>query len=51
MPLPPLECQNKFARCIAAMNKVRSKLRVSTTKLDSLFESLQYQAFRENCNR
>jgi type I restriction enzyme S subunit len=45
MPLPPVECQGRFASCVAALNKLRAKNRYSMSTLNRLFESLLYRAF------
>lgn len=44
--LPPIELQREFARRIGAVEKLKSAQRASLAKLDALFSSLQYRAFR-----
>jgi type I restriction enzyme S subunit len=46
IPRPPLPLQHKFAHCVAGMVKFRSMHRDALAKLDVLFSSLQYRAFR-----
>ena len=44
--VPPLTLQAKFARRVAAVEKLRAAHRASLAELDALFASLQYRAFR-----
>jgi type I restriction enzyme S subunit len=46
IPVPPVETQREFARRVAAIEKLKSVHRASLAKLDELFASLQYRAFR-----
>jgi type I restriction enzyme S subunit len=43
---PPLDLQRRFAREVAAVDKLKSAHRASLAKLDALFASLQHRAFR-----
>lgn len=43
---PPLDLQRKFARRIAAVDKLKTAHRASLTEMDELFASLQHRAFR-----
>jgi len=44
--VPPLDLQRRFAREVAAVDKLKSAHRASLAKLDALFASLQHRAFR-----
>jgi type I restriction enzyme, S subunit len=44
--VPPLDLQRRFARDVAAVDKLKSAHRASLAKLDALFASLQHRAFR-----
>lgn len=44
--VPPISLQNEFARRVAAIEKLKAIHRVSLTKLDALFATLQHRAFR-----
>lgn len=46
VPTPTLVLQREFARCVTAVDKLKSTIRVSMTEMDALFASLQYRAFR-----
>jgi type I restriction enzyme S subunit len=46
IPAPPVELQDRFAREVAAVDKLKSAHRASLAKLDALFASLQHRAFR-----
>ncbi len=46
LPLPPLERQREFSRCIESIERLKSTQRASVAKLDALFASLQHRAFR-----
>lgn len=46
IPLPPIELQQEFSCCIAALEKLKTKQKTSLAELDELFASLQYRAFR-----
>jgi type I restriction enzyme S subunit len=46
VPLPPLDLQHKFARRVAAVDKLKATHRASLAELDTLFASLQHRAFR-----
>ncbi len=46
IPVPPLNLQQEFARCIAAAEKLKASHRASLAQLDALFASLQHRAFR-----
>jgi len=46
IPLPRLDEQRNFARCIAAIEKMKIAHRSSLTELDALFASLQHRGFR-----
>ena len=46
LPLPPLPLRKLFSRHIAAIEKVKAAHRISLTRLDTLFASLHYRAFR-----
>ena len=44
--LPPIMTQQEFAQRVVGIEELRMSLQDSLTKLGSLFESLQYRAFR-----
>jgi type I restriction enzyme S subunit len=44
--LPPLSLQHEFARCVAAVEKLKTVHRASLAGMDALFASLQHRAFR-----
>jgi type I restriction enzyme S subunit len=44
--LPPLSLQHEFARCVAAVEKLKTVHRASLARMDALFASLQHCAFR-----
>ena len=46
LPKPPLALQHDFVRRIAAVDKLKAAYRASLAKMDALFASLQYRAFR-----
>lgn len=46
IPLPPISLQSNFAKCIGTLEYLRTAQRASLAELNSLFTSLQYQAFR-----
>jgi type I restriction enzyme S subunit len=46
IPIPPIDLQHKFARNIAATEKLKTAYRASLAEMDSLFAALQYRAFR-----
>lgn len=46
LPLPPMELQGEFTRCVHAVEKLRATYRASLAELDALFASLQHRAFR-----
>jgi type I restriction enzyme, S subunit len=46
VPVPPLDAQRAFASRVAEIKKLKSNHRGHLAKLDSLFASLQYRAFR-----
>lgn len=46
IPLPPLDLQKEFAHRIEATEKLKAAHKASLAKLDELFSSLQYRAFR-----
>lgn len=46
IPVPPISLQHDFARCVDAVESVRSVHQVSLASLDALFSSLQHRAFR-----
>ncbi len=46
IPVPPLALQRTFASRLAAAVELRSSYRESSTRLESLFASLQHRAFR-----
>ncbi|MGB9940216.1 restriction endonuclease subunit S [Methanosarcina sp.] len=46
IPFPPLSLQREFARHIEAIDKLKQVHKTSLAKLDELFASLQYRAFR-----
>ena len=46
IPVPPLVMQREFASHLAAAVELRSSYRESSSRLDSLFASLQHRAFR-----
>lgn len=46
VPVPPLKLQREFARRQATIERLKAVANVSLTKLDTLFASLQYRAFR-----
>lgn len=46
IPIPPLSLQKEFASRVVAIEKLKATHRSSLTKLDELFASLQYRAFR-----
>lgn len=46
LPLPPMEAQLKFARCVEAVQQYWNVHRASISGLDSLFASLQHRAFQ-----
>lgn len=45
MILPPLPLQQKFARRVAAVEKLRASHRTALAKLDEMFAALQHRAF------
>jgi type I restriction enzyme S subunit len=46
IPVPSIEVQHKFARRVAAVEKLKVSHRASLVDLDALFASLQHRAFR-----
>lgn len=46
LPLPSKEEQERFARCVEAVERTRTINKSSDSALNALFESLQYRAFR-----
>jgi type I restriction enzyme S subunit len=46
IPLPPLPRQRAFTRRVAAVERLKAAHRALLAKLDELFASLQYRAFR-----
>ncbi|MGP5389288.1 restriction endonuclease subunit S [Glutamicibacter arilaitensis] len=46
LPVPPLHLQQHFARRVAAVDSLKSKLRAQLSELDNLFLSLQDRAFK-----
>jgi type I restriction enzyme S subunit len=46
IPLPSMDRQSDFARCVEAVEKMRTTHRASLAELDALFASLQHRAFR-----
>jgi type I restriction enzyme S subunit len=46
IPIPPIELQHKFARQLAAVEKLKNGYRVSLAEMDTLFAALQHGAFR-----
>jgi type I restriction enzyme, S subunit len=44
--LPPIVLQQEFARRVSAIEKLKAAHKASLNKLDALFASLQYRAFR-----
>jgi type I restriction enzyme S subunit len=46
VPLPPIELQREFVRRLAALGSRAAGQRASALRLDDLFASLQYYAFR-----
>ena len=44
--VPPLDLQHKFARRVAAVEKLKTAQRAALADLDALFASLQHRAFR-----
>jgi type I restriction enzyme, S subunit len=44
--VPPLPLQREFAAQVSAVERLKASQRVSLTKLDALFASLQHRAFR-----
>ncbi|MCC6457981.1 MAG: restriction endonuclease subunit S [Caldilineaceae bacterium] len=44
--LPPIEIQQRFAACVAAVGELACKHRASLAELNALFASLQHRAFR-----
>jgi type I restriction enzyme S subunit len=44
--VPPLDLQDQFARCIAAVQNLEAVKRASLAELDALHDSLEYRAFR-----
>ena len=46
IPLPPLPLQREFAAQVSAVERLKASQRASLAKLDALFASLQYRAFR-----
>jgi type I restriction enzyme S subunit len=48
IPLPPIEMQNRFSQIISIIESQRSKMSSCFVGLDSLFASLQSQAFSGN---
>ena len=45
LPVPPVELQYEFARCLAAVEKLKTVYRTSLAEMGALFASLQYRAF------
>jgi type I restriction enzyme S subunit len=46
LPKPSLALQHDFARCIAAVDKLKAAHRALLAEMDALFASLQYRSFR-----
>jgi type I restriction enzyme S subunit len=46
VPVPPIELQRRFAEQLSSIGRKERLARTSQIKLDSLFASLQYRAFR-----
>ncbi|MDY9926897.1 restriction endonuclease subunit S [Methanosarcina sp.] len=46
VPFPPLSLQQEFARRIESVEKLKTAHKDSLAKLDELFASIQYRAFR-----
>jgi type I restriction enzyme S subunit len=46
IPEPPISLQREFGRRIGAVERLKATYRASLGKLDALFASLQYRAFR-----
>lgn len=46
VPLPPIEVQREFVRRVAAVGSGAAAQRAAASRLDELFASLQYHAFR-----
>lgn len=46
LPVPPLELQQKFARRVEAIERLKDAHRRSLEEMDALFASLQHRAFR-----
>lgn len=46
IPLPPLDLQHDFVRCVAAVEKLETVHRASLAGLETLFNVLQHRAFR-----
>ncbi len=46
VPLPPLEAQHRFARCVAAVSRHAAAQQNALAELDALFGSLHHRAFR-----
>jgi type I restriction enzyme S subunit len=44
--LPPITLQQKFARRVAAVEKLKAAQRTSLAEIDALFASLQHRAFQ-----
>jgi type I restriction enzyme S subunit len=46
IPVPPMNLQNEFKRCLEHINDLRSSYQSSIAEFDALFASLQHRAFR-----
>jgi type I restriction enzyme S subunit len=46
IPLPSIEHQDEYARCVTSIEPLKEKQESSLAKLEKLFLSLQYQAFK-----
>jgi len=46
IPMPPIELQRGFVRCVAAIEKLKAKHCASLAELGALFSVLQHRAFR-----
>jgi type I restriction enzyme S subunit len=46
VPFPPIELQREFLNRVAALEELKNSHRASLARLDELFASLQYRAFR-----
>ena len=46
IPLPTMQYQSEFARCVAAIEKLKSSLRVSLAEFDMLSNAFTQRAFR-----